>query len=154
MKHHYRDIRERIAEEPLWWDEEGVPRYCEFAPNETNNIYADQAILLLIACQGCRKEFKVCMSQARYRAYINASERLGRNDLTDEDIKDYTLKEFVRSKRIHYGDPPNTGCCGGTTMNCIDLKVLEFWERPNFDWVRVPELEIEIEKAEDYDEAR
>ena len=36
MHHHYADIRDRLGT-PLWWDEYGVPRYCEFGPNEGAN---------------------------------------------------------------------------------------------------------------------
>jgi hypothetical protein len=32
MLQHYEDILSRIAEPPRWFDEQGVPRYCEFAP--------------------------------------------------------------------------------------------------------------------------
>jgi hypothetical protein len=52
---------------------------------------------------------------------------------------------------IHYGDPPNSGCCpAGATMNCIDLRVLQFWARAGSTWVRSPELEIELENLDEY----
>ena len=56
-----------------------------------------------------------------------------------------------RLKELHYGDPPNVGCCpAGRTMTCIDLRVLQFWARERSKWERCPELEIELEKMEDY----
>ena len=39
MLNAYADIRSRIAEEPKWWDEEGVPRYCEFSHKELSLIH-------------------------------------------------------------------------------------------------------------------
>jgi hypothetical protein len=35
-------------------------------------------------------------------------------------------------------------------MNCIDLRVLQFWARERSKWERCPELEIELERMEDY----
>jgi hypothetical protein len=40
MLQHYEDILSRIAEPPRWFDEQGVPRYCEFAPHRIANIHA------------------------------------------------------------------------------------------------------------------
>jgi len=45
MLQHYEDILSRIAEPPRWFDEQGVPRYCEFAPHCIANIYADECAL-------------------------------------------------------------------------------------------------------------
>ena len=55
-----------------------------------------------------------------------------------------SLARSVEDGSLHYGDPPNIGCCpSGPTMNCEDLKVLEFWVRSadSFDWERKTELE-------------
>lgn len=123
MHHHYRDIRDRIAELPKWWDENGVPRYSDFDPQEAANIYAPHAVLLLIECQGCGTEFKVCM--------------------TDSVFDRKKLPDLIEADEIHYGDPPNTGCCpAGPTMNSIPLRVLECWRRWNGR--RMPELERAI----------
>ena len=131
MHHHYADIRERLGP-PIWWDENAVPRYCDFAPNASANIYAQQILLLLIECQNCGAEFKVCMS----------------SDLMDLP---HGLAYAVESDEIHYGDPPNAGCCGaGSTMNSVPRRVLEFWDKYDADgdflWDarRRPELECEI----------
>lgn len=35
-------------------------------------------------------------------------------------------------------------------MNCIDLRVLQFWRSEGGSWARIPELEMELEKLEDY----
>ena len=134
MNHHYNDILSRIPEEPIWWDEHAVPRYCEFGPREVANIYADECCLVLITCQGCQKPFKVAFSRDKMQILMHGMS---------------SLKDMIENKTLHYGDPPNTGCCSGTTMNSEPRKVLEYWHYdPNgsrFDMVRVPELETYIE---------
>lgn len=121
MNNEYHDIRSRIAEPPQWWDEYAVPRYCDFAPKHAANIYATEAALVLIQCQSCETEFRVCIS--------------GRGGWIAPQIRDGSL---------HFGDPPNTGCClGGNTMNCIDVRVIEYWRRrAGSDWERNSSLEI------------
>jgi len=80
------------------------------------------------------------------------------------------LAEQIAHGEIHYGDPPSTGCCAaGDTMNCWDLRVVEYWARgftlrkildpPNvsnvmkgdeisrYEWTRVPTYEIELPDA-------
>lgn len=134
MNHHYADIRDKLGE-PQWWDEYAVPRYCDFGPRESANIYADHAVLLLIECQDCGTEFKVCMSGRK--GYPAGDGYEGRKGLDDA----------VREDEIHYGDPPNSGCCAaGPTMNSVPRRVLEFWQRAEngWDWERVPDLEREI----------
>lgn len=126
MHHHYSDITDKLGE-PTWWDENAVPRYCEFGPNRGANIYAAEIALLLIACQGCGQEFRVAMSTGSY-------------ELTMGQPK---LSDLVTSGRVHYGDPPNARCCpAGPTMNSEPLRVIEFWDRRAES--RVPELEGEI----------
>lgn len=74
---------------------------------------------------------------------------------------------MVKDGTIHYGDPPNVGCCpAGPTMNCWDLRVLEFWERGSksgdgqtdaFDamqWRRRADLEIELPDMKDEERDR
>ena len=66
-------------------------------------------------------------------------------------IKGESFRELMKTYPNyipHYGDPPNMGCCpAGPTMNCEDIKILEFWEMVDMRWVRVPELEIESEEG-------
>lgn len=135
----YSDILSRIPEPPLWWDEYAVPRYCTFAPDEVANIYAKYVVLALITCQGCGIEYQVAFSQGTLDRYLGK----------DEDGKIRLaplLEEQVRGRTLHYGDPPNTGCCGaGATMNSEPRRVLEFWKREDFEWECVPELEVGIE---------
>lgn len=134
MHHHYADIRDffrSMGHEPKWFDEYAVPRYCAFSPRETANIYADEVALVLITCQGCGRPFRVCFS-------LDQMDRIMR--------KRGSLADEIRAKSLHYGDPPNIGCCpAGPTMNSEPRRVLQYWHKPEFDWIRDPSLEIGIE---------
>ena len=135
MHHHYDDIRSRIAESPVWWDEHAVPRYAPFTPDEMADIYARECALVQIACQGCGTRFLVCFSWG--------VTRIGVNETGTVWVKAQEPQTVESVRRLHYGDPPNAGCCpSGPTMNCNDLRVVEFWRRVSFDWQRVPELEL------------
>ena len=128
MHTYYADIVKRIEQPPTWFDECAVPRYCNFTPNDISDVYANECALVLIACQNCGQKFKVAMSS--------------------NILSEYQVGNAIREKYIHYGDPPNIGCCGaGPTMNCDDLKVLEFWKRSpeSHEWEHQPEFEIELE---------
>jgi hypothetical protein len=133
MHNDYRDIRERIAEPPGWWDEAGVPRYGAFAPVKIWNVYAREVALMKIACQACGTLFEVALSSGRAPEIADA----------------------IRSNELHYGDPPNTGCCvGGDTMNSTPLRVLGYWRRDQttgFEWQRDRSLEVAIkaDRAQD-----
>jgi len=141
----YSDITSRIKESPKWHDSDGVPRYADFHPEHSPNIYADQVVLLRIRCQDCGRPMKVELNSCSM-------------DLVRGHSK---LRERVTGRTIHYGDPPihneqdGTFCHAGCTMNSIPERVLEFWQKDGFDWRRVPELEIEIpcEWAEGGDDA-
>jgi hypothetical protein len=121
MNTEYNDIRSRIPEPPKWWDEFAVPRYCDFHPSSAANIYARAAVLILIECQACGRKFRVCMSAGRL------------------------LANAVRDGSLHYGDPPNVRCCeAGPSMNCIDVRVIEYWHRQRLEWSRDASLEMEL----------
>lgn len=124
MNHHYRDIRDEIPHmEPRWWDEYAVPRYCAHSPDEVANIYADEVAFVEIACQDCGQRFLVAFSRSHGPP----------------------LSEV--SGELHYGDPPNVGCCpAGPTMNSVPLRIVEFWRltRDPWGWERDAVLEREI----------
>jgi hypothetical protein len=127
MRASYEDIRKRIAEEPLWFDENGAPRYDKFAPDQCADIYATQVVLLEIGCQGCEQRFLVAMSWSVWASWNH---------------KIVSLSDAIEQHIIHYGDPPWHACAGGgDTMNCEDLRVAEFWDR-EFDWHRDPQYEV------------
>lgn len=139
MNHDYRDIRSKIAEEPQWFDENAVPRYMPFSPYLLSNIYAREGALVEIACQVCQTRFKVAFSRSSSMDDIRA-QALGH--------KPCLLADQIVAKTIHYGDPPNVGCCpAGPTMNSDPLRVLEYWRRDgttNLNWRREPALEVDI----------
>lgn len=153
MLQHYEDILSRIAEPPRWFDEQGVPRYCEFAPHCIANIYADECALLAIECQSCGRPFIVALDAA-----------MANRTAIKKSAEWRTLADIIRSHDIHYGDPPNVDCCGvGHTQNSNPRRVLEYWERIQETytdpasglrairgwrhWTRDHSLEIEIPDA-------
>jgi hypothetical protein len=133
MNINYHDILSRIPEPPKWFDEHAVPRFIAFSPDQVADIYADEAVLAEVACQGCARCFSVAFSLSpmdRVRA-IGVQPRLA---------------DQIRNQTLHYGDPPNVDCCAaGPTMNSEPKRVLEYWAREGFDWVRKTELEVSIE---------
>lgn len=139
MHHHYDDILSRISDPPLWWDEHAVPRFDPFSPRETANIYADSVVLFLITCQGCGREFKVCMSE---------HENIARGIAAERGRPYETLVDQIKTRSLHYGDPPNVGCCAaGATMNSEPRRVLECWRRQGalgMTWKRDSSLEVDI----------
>jgi hypothetical protein len=136
MHHHYADIVNRIDEEPKWWDANGVPRYCKPSPDATADIYATEVAFVEIACQDCECVFLVSFTWSA----------------PDKVFRDVArLSERVET--LHYGDPPNMGCCpAGPTMNSVPLRVVEFWRQRDIEdragtrerWERVDDLEVEI----------
>ncbi len=152
---HYGDILSRIAQPPRWFDEQGVPRYCDFAPDRIANIHAHECALLEIACQDCGQPFIVAIDQK------GANEAIA---IVGHNTQWQKLAELVRSHRIQYSDPPNVGCCGADpSMTSVTKRVLEYWYRweetytepgstavyvraRSMDWKRDPSLEIEINR--------
>lgn len=131
---HYQDILALTDKPPLWWDDHGVPRWCEFTPNETG-IYCDEAVLFLIRCQFCHREFQVGVG-------VTSMEQVMRERAS--------LASAIKDGSLHYGDPPNVDCCpGGSSSNCEDLRVLQYWKREKFDWVQHPELEIGLADSDE-----
>jgi hypothetical protein len=144
----YDDILSRIAEEPVWFDEHAVPRYCQFAPDKLANIYAHEAVLAEITCQVCKRVFRVAFSSANWNSG--------------------TIADAIRSQTLHYGDPPNVECCGNADMNSEPRKVIEYWRRwdPKYiqrrggmdvisdpaasNWDRDHTLEIDIKHSPDW----
>lgn len=133
----YADIRSRIEGAPVWFDENAVPRYEPFRPQALADIYAQEAALVLIGCQSCRTRFTVAFSRSHMDHMLDLMAKR----------ETVTLAERIRDDSLHYGDPPNIGCCpAGPTMNCDDIAVLEYWHRPDFAWVRDPSLEMRLDR--------
>ena len=133
MKTRYSDILSRIKEDPIWFDENGVPRYDTFHPTKTPSVYADEAALILISCQACNKEFNVSLHYEKF------------NVVNGKVFETQKLSEKI--PYLYYGDPPDIGCCSvGPTMSSNSVKVLEFWSKENGTWVRKPELEVNLKE--------
>jgi len=118
MHYNYLDILDLTNKQPVWYDQNGCPRFAKFTPDLTPNIYTNTVVLARIACQDCGKQFVVQMHA----------------DYWDSRCQ-------LPPTRWHYGDPPIHGCVGDT-MNCYDLELLEVWHRDGVKpWQRHPELE-------------
>jgi len=128
----YDDIRSRISDPVLWWDNNGVPRYCEFHPSRCG-IYDAVVALIEVACQACGRRFLIAVTFDG-PALQELGDRFRRP--THADIGSF-----------HYGDPPShgsEGCLAGDTMNVESVRVVEFWEREAGEWRRLPEHEVYI----------
>jgi hypothetical protein len=122
MHHDYSDITSLTDANPKWYDENGVPRYCNFHPNQIAYIYAAEAALAIIECQSCRTKF-----------YVAFSELNQKHKLWDESQKKRIafLSDLILDRTLHYGDPPNTNCCdAGPSMNSVPVSVIEYWVKP------------------------
>lgn len=143
MKASYLDIKNKINAEPIWYDENGVPRYDKFSPELSPNIYADEIILLEIACQDCKQRFLVEMNWDKMRKIFDRHLE-SFSTRVQQHLKNN--KEFNHSL-IHYGDPP-IHFCVGDTENCYDLHIVEFHKKIAFEFKRISEYEIELEKIQ------
>lgn len=137
MHTNYSDILKRIDEQPLWFDENAVPRYDPFHPQMLSDIYADEAALVLIMCQSCHKRFKVAMSVS----IVHKMRAL------QMDMKFRSIRDSIKEQLIFYGDPPNIQCCpSGPTMSSETISVLEYWYRDfNREWMRNRSYERSME---------
>jgi len=136
MTPEYADIRSRIAEEPSWYDDNGVPRYGKFHPRNAPNIYANEVALVEIGCQGCDLTWLV--------SFTRSSMDELREKITGREP--VSIAESIRKGSLHYGDPPShvETDHAGSTMNCLDWRVIEYWHKEEFDWVRDHSLEIDL----------
>jgi len=127
MNRYYHEILAGMEYPPVWFDELGVPRWIPFRPNEVADVYAREAALVLIACQGCGHLFEVAFSSF---------------------IKD-RIASSIQDRSLFYGDPPNIRCCEvGPTMCSETKKVLQYWRRTDFEWCRDERLEIDFRDAD------
>lgn len=131
----YRDITSKLGE-PVWYDANGVPRYCAPHPEHASSIYADVVVFYVIGCQACRQRFLV---EDWFHSFTRRINKQGN-----------ILEPSILAKSLHYGDPPHhrdgDRMCTGVTMNCDDLYVKQFWVRNrDTEWVRVPEMEIGLD---------
>lgn len=139
----YEDITNKLGK-PKWWDEEGVPRYCDFSPDEVADIYADKAALIIIQCQGCGQHLPVAWSFHKLRiiCYVPG------HPTGPECFAQLTYPTKDNPGSIGFGDAPahnNLGdeyCHLGCVMTTDVRRIKEFWSRDELDWVRHPEFEF------------
>ena len=162
-------------DQPKWYDSGGVPRYCDFSPHVQGDIYADVCIFYEIRCQACGKTFRVCKSLQAIQMLWSENTPFSKFCKKEEGSSRRMLLPYFRQMNkeemanlLHYGDPPRhdreklfrmienirgvsadkqgQGCVG-ETMNCEDVKILEFWHKSieTYEWERIGELEIELE---------
>ena len=112
----YDDVK-LLFGKPRWYDEHGVPRYCDFHPDKCG-VYNVYVALCLIGCQSCKKTFLV------------AVERDSEKSMWGHPIE---LPTPTSVRSFHYGDPPHHGCVGDS-MNCETRAIKEFWEIPSGAW--------------------
>lgn len=134
----YDDILKLTAEPPKWFDENGVPRYAPFHPHMLASIYLSEGALLDVSCQLCERRFQAAVSAVNSWEQMKAS----------NDRPERSLTDLIRGREVHYGDPPNVGCCEhGAFSSSVPHRVLEFWTR-RADitlWVRDSSLEIDLD---------
>jgi hypothetical protein len=158
MHCHYKDILKLADKAPKWFDENAVPRFCAFAPDECANIYADEVVLLLIRCQNCHHPFRVCISTSHSERMIQTVRMRAWGETLDPSKKVEEIGPLAtRIQGLHYGDPPNISCCpAGPTMGSDPIKVIEFWDRldpmdrrGNREWKRRRELEVRLDDEDE-----
>lgn len=135
-------LAEEAGVRPQWWDGNGVPRFAEFTPDMLG-VYDELALLVEIRCQACPSTFLVgegwsSWSWVQRLSLMSEEERETWRKPTLADVAD----------GYHYGDPPRHGtCAAGDTMNCIDLRIVQAWDRQawvkgkGYEWVRNPDVE-------------
>ena len=122
----YEDVMSRIAEPPTWWTN-GFPRFGPFQPTAVD-IYTRCVALVHTKCL-CGFDFHEAVHVVGGEKQIEA------------------FKARVAQGRIGMGDPPNA-CeylsgrpCDGQSSTSREIRVLEFWERPDYPTDGLPEGE-------------
>lgn len=146
MHEEYADIKALTDRDPLWYDSNGVPRYCKPHPGACPNIYAEQVIFYWIQCASCNERFLV--EEHFYKGFNPYAISL-----------EYKIRHFNEycCCPIHYGDPPfhrseSGKACAGTTMNSDPLHIAEFWlknKATGWEWMRKKDYEIALLIASD-----
>jgi hypothetical protein len=143
MHARYDDITSRIAMRPVWYDENRVPRYSTFSPEDCANIFASECALIEIVCQECLRTFFVC--ETRRGLEQTVAERIRENVTNIYGICGEPPRHGVRdTKEI----TSRYDCLAGDTMSSMAIRVVEYWKRPQLEWIRDPSLEIAFEPDE------
>lgn len=116
------------AGEPIWYDENGVPRYAPFHP-DLLGVYDRLAVLAEVTCASCGQFMLVGLGRQRI-------------EITGTTLTKYDLADVAAIVEA-WGDPPRHDLpsgerCAGETMSCSRVRVVEAWEQgDDFEWERV-----------------
>lgn len=141
MLRSYSDILDRLGD-PLWFDDNGVPRYEPFKP-DLCGVYDKYVCFMEIACQLCGERFMVAQTWDHGDAIRWADRENPHGEPSFPSVE-------KGSASFHYGDPPIHGCTGDT-MNVECVRVMEFWRKDysrSWDWERLPEYELTFNEHE------
>lgn len=118
----YEDITDRISEVPRWWLD-GVPRYCDFSPEQVG-VYAREAALVLVEGfdASCPLfEIGVYSPSPAFRVGLRAA--------------------LAAYGTLYVGDPPNYKDRAVPHHSAVPIKILQYWSRSDFKWTRESEFE-------------
>jgi hypothetical protein len=136
----YSDIRDRIVEQPAWYDVHGVPRYGR--PPEKLIPF-----MRCIKCQRCGEEFRVCLVGEIYHTLYGRAINIEEGEPCPANEKDRHTRIILAPHMTtwnketgsldplplpgdwHYGDPPAHDGCIGETMNSVPEYEWEEWEK-------------------------
>lgn len=156
----YKDIMDKLGE-PLWYDEYGVPRYCDFSPDMCNP-YAQTVTYFTIRCRYCGKMIKVAKSfEVQEEVEIGLLDRNQLKELLQnkefiDDINYRIIGNYPYSL-FNYGDAPyhwdQEGLCLGCFNTSETIKILGVFIKNSAveGWKKINHKEIEV-KPWDYDE--
>jgi hypothetical protein len=131
MNRSYDDVLALTDRKPSFFQAGGFPRWEDFRPGASTDVYARDCAIAEIACQLCDTRFHVLMES------------------TSRDRR--TIREEIHDRTLAYRDPPNVGCCsGGPSMTSETVRVLECWERmEGFQWRRDASAEVHFRRFQD-----
>jgi len=121
MKPNYNDLLrlgQQCKRKPLWYDENGAPRFVRFHPKYSTNPYTSLVVLARIRCTECNREFLVEMTSS----YLDS--------------------------RIHfppiswtYGRPPDHECDYGCLKAAKHIEIVRAYRYSKSGWIRRQDLE-------------
>jgi hypothetical protein len=134
MKICYEDVLSRIKEKPTWWSD-GYPRYGEFNPNLVS-IYANKVALIHTKCSCGTDYFQAVV--VKDREMFKNRVMVGEVGMVDPP----NACDFLNG----LNDSTNSEGCSSAAQSCSEIRVAEYWEkdRQSRQWIRQPELEVEL----------
>ncbi len=131
MNRAYDDLLSLTDSKPTFYQKDGVPRWAPFHPGQSTGVYAEEAATLEVSCQSCDARFHVLIER---RSHDHGP----------------TIAQRIEDRSLHYGDPPNVGCCiSGPSMNSEPVSILGYWRRERFEWIRDETLQIPFRRWSD-----